>query len=186
MLFPLIVGGSFEALPPVLRAFHAPMTTATPETWRGRADIEAPSGPAAAAVARLFGFPAAGAGIPVAVSVSRRDEPRGPAEIWARDFGGRRMISTLRNRHGVLTETFGPLVFPLDVRADARGLAMVGRGWRLGPLPLPRGLAPRSTATEHQDQEGRFRFDIEIGAPLLGRLVRYRGWLVRAAGVANT
>jgi hypothetical protein len=31
-------------------------------------------------------------------------------------------------------------------------------------------------ATETEEQ-GRFCFDVQIGLPLMGRLVRYRGWL---------
>jgi hypothetical protein len=36
-----------------------------------------------------------------------------------------------------------------------------------------------SLATETVDAAGRFRFDVEMRLPFgLGRLVRYRGWLV--------
>jgi hypothetical protein len=27
------------------------------------------------------------------------------------------------------------------------------------------------------EEDGRFRFDVRIGLPLIGQLVRYRGWL---------
>ena len=27
------------------------------------------------------------------------------------------------------------------------------------------------------EEEGRFRFDVQMGLPLIGQLVRYRGWL---------
>ena len=43
-------------------------------------------------------------------------------------------------------------------------------------LPLPRALWPTIEATE-TEEEGRFCFDVQIGLPLVGRLVRYRGWL---------
>jgi len=62
------------------------------------------------------------------------------------------------------------------------GRAMPGDGvarWRMGPLPLPRFLMPGTVTHEQIDAEGRFAFDVEISAPLVGRLVRYRGWLVR-------
>jgi hypothetical protein len=52
-------------------------------------------------------------------------------------------------------------------------------GWRLGPVPLPRLLAPLTRTHEEVDGEGRFVFDVEISLPLVGRLVRYRGWLAR-------
>ncbi len=50
------------------------------------------------------------------------------------------------------------------------------RGMRCCGLPLPRALWPGIEATE-SEEEGRFRFDVQIGLPLVGRLVRYRGWL---------
>ncbi len=36
-------------------------------------------------------------------------------------------------------------------------------GWSMGPVPLPRFLAPMTRAREWVDDEGRFRFDVEIG-----------------------
>ncbi|MBY0324125.1 MAG: DUF4166 domain-containing protein [Reyranella sp.] len=53
-------------------------------------------------------------------------------------------------------------------------LSMVGMS--CGGLPLPRALWPVIEATE-TEEEGRFRFDVLIGLPFIGRLVRYRGWL---------
>jgi hypothetical protein len=59
-------------------------------------------------------------------------------------------------------------------------------GWRLGPLPLPAFLAPRSLATESQTNTGRFAYDVPISAPLLGRLTRYRGELDLQKSPAKT
>ena len=66
-------------------------------------------------------------------------------------------------------------------RAQGERLVYRVEGWRLGPLPLPRALGPTTTAHEEVDVEGRFVFDVEIRLPLVGRVVRYRGWLVREA-----
>ena len=41
---------------------------------------------------------------------------------------------------------------------------------------VARALWPAIEATE-TEEEGRFHFDVQIGLPLVGRLVRYRGWL---------
>ena len=49
-------------------------------------------------------------------------------------------------------------------------------GMRFAGMPLPRFCWPRIRAAE-TEQEGRFRFDVEIGLPGIGRLVRYRGFL---------
>lgn len=48
---------------------------------------------------------------------------------------------------------------------------------RLGPIALPRALAPKSDTREFVDERGRFRFDVAIGLPLIGQLAHYRGWL---------
>jgi hypothetical protein len=42
---------------------------------------------------------------------------------------------------------------------------------------MPRALRPRSNAYELA-ADGRFHFHVEIGHPLTGLIVRYRGWLV--------
>jgi hypothetical protein len=50
------------------------------------------------------------------------------------------------------------------------------RRWSLFGIPLPAWLGPRSDSFESVDQ-GRFRFHVAISHPLLGSIVRYRGWL---------
>jgi hypothetical protein len=42
---------------------------------------------------------------------------------------------------------------------------------------MPLALAPREDACELV-QDGRFNFQVEIGHPITGLIVRYRGWLV--------
>ena len=51
----------------------------------------------------------------------------------------------------------------------------VKRSWH-----LPSWLAPRSNSYE-TEQDGRFRFHVQISHPWTGLIVRYRGWLVAAA-----
>jgi hypothetical protein len=59
----------------------------------------------------------------------------------------------------------------------ASGLDMIPVRARAGAVPIPRLLMPRIRATERTDAAGRHVFDVEIGLPLIGRLVAYRGWL---------
>jgi hypothetical protein len=88
------------------------------------------------------------------------------------------MVSRLRPlARGMVRESFGPFHFDMAVSADASGISMRVIAWRLGPLPLPSFLAPRSIATETQDAAGRFRFDVPISLPLLGRVTHYSGHL---------
>jgi hypothetical protein len=61
---------------------------------------------------------------------------------------------------------------------DGNKFRLIQRGWRVFGIPLPMALAPRGDTFESEDN-GRFRFHVEIGFPWTGPIVRYRGWLVR-------
>ena len=76
----------------------------------------------------------------------------------------------------MLVERFGVLRFGFDLPSDGEGLAMSLKRWWIGPMPLPAILAPRSPAREWTET-GVFQFDVPIRAPLIGLIVRYRGWL---------
>jgi hypothetical protein len=142
---------------------------------RGEASIAGASGALTSLVARLFGFPPASDRTEVMVT----KRVVGPGhETWTRHMGG----STFRSRFrvigpGEVEERFGPFDFRLRVAASETGVALTPMGWRLGPLPLPLFLAPRSDAREHSDPAGRLHFDVPIALPLLGRLTHYKGWL---------
>ena len=169
--FELALGADLENAPPIVRAMHmaGPGTRLT-----GIADVKGAASPIAALVARLFGMPRAAAAVPLRVTI-RLDPDK---EVWSRRFGDRKMQSRLRYvRPGIVSESFGPFTFDMKVSATPAGLTMTVASWRLGPLPLPKWLAPHTTATETQDEQGRFRFDVPIAAPFLGRLTHYSGWL---------
>jgi hypothetical protein len=81
------------------------------------------------------------------------------------------------HKDGTFWETFGPFSFRLGLAADRDGLVMPVTGWKLGVLPLPRFLAPRSRTREYEDEQGRFCFDVELMLPGLGLFAHYKGWL---------
>ena len=163
--------GAMAGLPPSLRAFHA-NTGAT--VWQGRAAIETGRGIAARVMARLFGFPAAGADMPVTVTVDRR----GREEIWTRNFAGRCFTSHLTLRRGqCIAERFGAISVLLEPLVSGTDLRLPVSGWECLGLSMPRFLAPNSQAREFEDAEGRFRFDVRITLPLVGLITHYRGWL---------
>ncbi len=172
-LFQAVLGPAFDALPAPVRALHMPGGALRAS---GTAQVDGANTLPARLAARLLGLPPAGRDVPVTVRIAAADG----TERWERSFAGRRFRSTLSATPRGLAERFGPLVFALAVTADATGIrAMAVAGWRLGPLPLPRWLAPVSVASETVDASGRFRFDVALHLPLgLGRIVRYRGWLV--------
>jgi hypothetical protein len=62
---------------------------------------------------------------------------------------------------------------------SAGALSLVLRRWDVLGVPMPRFLMPRVVAGESAP-DGRFQFSVEIALPLIGRLVRYRGWLLNS------
>jgi len=62
----------------------------------------------------------------------------------------------------------------LEKQADQ--LHLIARHWRLFGIPMPRFLLPGGASFETVESE-RFHFNVNITAPLIGRIVEYRGWL---------
>ncbi len=176
-LYERILGSAWKELPAEIRAMHQVQTTALAE---GRASVERGRGFLARLAGAVIGFPAATADTPVRV---RFDVAKG-IETWRRSFGAETFHSeqyagTGRDE-GLLCERFGPLTFAMALVLKDGRLSLVLRHWRAFGIPLPMFLCPRSTAHESVE-EGRFRFHVEIGHPLTGLIVRYRGWLVPVA-----
>ena len=175
-LFERVLAG-FDDMPAAVRAAHAPDPACEIE---GQVDIDGAESWAARMIARVFGFPPEGRAQPASVTIERD----GDGETWIRRFGNEIFASHLSagaaaNR---LTERFGPMAFDLDARADASGFELSIRGARLFGVPLPRALAPSTRAGASVDEHGRYRFDVLITLPVVGRLVRYKGWLAPVPG----
>jgi hypothetical protein len=175
-LFETVLGAQASALmPAAIRAFHA--NDAEP-VWQGRAEVLRGDGRAIGLICRLFGLPAAGAELPVTVSVTRGDSFDENCEIWTRSFAGQLFHSRLSlGRNGELREAFGPFSFTLAAAGDREGLSLPIAAWRIFGLPLPRVLMPSAEARETVDEDGRFRFDVRLSLPFFGLLAHYRGWL---------
>jgi len=65
----------------------------------------------------------------------------------------------------------------LALLIDGGRLRLLVRRWSVLGLPLPVTWAPFGDCYEHAEN-GRFCFHVEIGHPLTGPIVSYRGWLV--------
>jgi hypothetical protein len=168
------MAGAYDAMPPAWRAVHdlreGDLIVA------GRASVERGGSLLARLVGAMVGFPKAGEDVPVSVASSRR----GRAEIWRRTFAGRGFTSLQepgegRARH-LLVERFGPLAMAMAPVVEAGRMSLVIRRFTVFGVPLPLRLGP-TTAAYEEVVDGRFRFDVEIGHPLTGMIVRYRGWL---------
>jgi hypothetical protein len=172
-LYRRVLGDAWDRLPEPIRAMH---DLRDERTATGTATIERGTGWPARLVARLFGFPQAGRDVPVTVTFRRREG----AEVWRRRFAGRSFASVQSAGRGrfdkLLAERFGPFVFGLALVLEEDRLRLVLRRWSFLGVPLPLWLAPRGDSHEHADQD-RFNFHVEISHPLMGLIVRYRGWL---------
>lgn len=176
-LYRRMMGERFATLAPEVAAMH--------DVFRdggatGEAVVAGASNWIGGLIARIVGFPPAGRH-PLHVHFQEGDG----SEEWTRDFGGRKFRSRLSQHGAWLIERFGPIRFAFDLLAANGGLTMVMQRWWIGPIPLPKALAPRSTAREWAES-GRFHFDVPIELPFVGRLVHYRGWLkIEGRGVAT-
>jgi hypothetical protein len=172
-LYERILGPAWEDLPGPIRAMHDVDRTLVA---RGRASVERGRGLLAAVVGQLFGFPPAAADTALTV---RFDVAAG-AETWTRSFGATTFSSRQFAGKGrsscLLCERFGPLGFAMALVWNDPRLSLVLRRWSFLGVPLPLWLGPTPIAHESVEH-GRFTFHVEIGHPLTGLIVRYRGWL---------
>lgn len=169
-LYARVMGERFEALPVTVRDMH---DFNGDGGAAGEGSVVRGKHPLARLMGWIVRFPPTGT-YPLHVSFAER----GSAETWTRQFGPHRFSSQLSQRGDCVVERFGPLRFAFALPSDAGGLEMVLRRWSVFRVPLPLRLAPRITGREWQE-EARFRFLVEIRAPMIGDVVRYTGWLER-------
>lgn len=167
------MGDRFAALPPAVRAMHSIIGDGGAE---GEGTVERPSNLFAKIIGAIVRFPPAGH-YPLHVHFA---EAKGQ-EKWTRNFGGHLFSSVLSqdgpDGSGHVAERFGPMRFVFALPSDESGLQMKLQRWTFLGIPMPRALAPRTEASEWQDDQGRFRFDVKIRFPLIGQIVHYTGWL---------
>lgn len=167
-LYEKVMGSEFTKLPASLQKLHRVGRDAG---FHGEAQVTGGSNSLAKLAAKIFGFPPAGNhDLHVHIKV---DEA---GETWTRRFSGKRFSSRLQKTGRHLTESFGPFQFCFDLPITDNGLRMEMSGWKFWSMPLPLFLAPRSRASEW-DEDGRFHFDVPIALPIVGLMVHYRGWL---------
>lgn len=172
-LFQQALGAAYYSLAPSVRRLHG---IRGQMRYVGVANIERGRGPLARLCARVAGLPDEARDAPTRVDFTA-DAQR---ETWRRDFGGRNMASELRYRDGLLCERLGPLDFRYMLHAREGTLWWQVAGVRLYGLPLPVGLFDGVRCRE-REFEGRYEFLVEAQLPVIGRIIRYEGWLAPEA-----
>jgi hypothetical protein len=96
--------------------------------------------------------------------------------VWSRSFDGKVFESTFRRDGDFLVERVGP--FSLYLQPKCEGSRLVYRliATQIGPVSLPRFLAPSLNAWE-SEKDGQYQFEVSVGLPLFGRVIRYAGSL---------
>lgn len=170
-LFARVMGPDFANLPEVTRRLHRGRPAVLAD---GEAAVVGAKNAVGRLMAKLFGLPSEASRVPVRVLIESRDG----REHWTRFFDGRPMRSVMqRAGDGVVEERFGPVAIRMVLVARPDGLDMVRSSGRIGFVPLPKVLLPTIKAEERTEGTRRHRFDVEIGLPVIGRLVAYRGYL---------
>ena len=173
-LYRRLLGEAYQSLPAPLRAMHDLKESMTAA---GFATVTRGQGLLARIAAALIGFPHAGEN--VALRVDFRSE--NGRERWTRSFAGRAFHSTQEQGRGrfewLVCERFGLLCVGMALVLDEGRMRLIVRRWSMFGIPLPLSLAPGGDSYEYAEN-GRFHFHVEIGHPLTGPIVGYRGWLV--------
>ena len=160
------LGDDFAELAPLIQAAHRGRITLSgiAEVTRGRG--------VGGWLAGFLKMPESHPACPMTVEGDHQPE----AMHWARNFNGRKMISIFRREGTHLVESMGPIKLRLRPMAEGGRLVYRLEGAKIGPLTLPRALMPCLLAWEGE-ADGRYAFEVDVGLPIIGRLIRYRGKL---------
>jgi hypothetical protein len=120
----------------------------------------------------MASLPLSGSDVPLSVTI--RVDQKG--ETWARNFGGQRMQSRLWACGSLLAERLGATTLLFTLSAVAGRIEWRVVAVRFLGVPLPVSWFAGACATE-AIVNGRYTFDVSATLPLVGLLIRYRGWL---------
>jgi hypothetical protein len=177
-----VLGADFVRLPPAMKRLAEVHDV---DRFVGVASVERGAGLLSRLIGKMIGFPPA----TDAVEVEVIKTVTAAGENWTRRFGDRSFVSHLSHRSsepGILRERFGPMSFSIRLTVDGERVMWPVERWRYLGLPMPRALRPKSDSIERVDEQGRFRFRVEISLPVVGFVVRYQGWLEPAQAESST
>jgi hypothetical protein len=167
-LFAQLLGVAFDTLAPRVRELH--LRTGL-HTCRGEVEVERGRGVLATLCIRATRLPPSGRG-PLVVEILV-DNGR---ERWTRHIGGHAMRSQLWADDGLLSERLGLVTFGFRLRAREGAIEWQVERVRVLGVPLPARWFAQVGAREYE-HAGRYHFDVRAALPLVGPLLRYRGWL---------
>ncbi len=172
-LYERALGSAYTALPQQIQDIHR---IGKGHVWAGKAQVTRGKGALARLIAMAFGFPQEVSETPVSVKMV----PDKGGERWTRTFGDHVFSSfqyagTGRNA-ALVVERFGLIHVGLATVMNDDKLYLVPRRWTIFGIPLPGFLLPGGDSFEHE-QDGMFRFNVTIKAPIIGLIVAYKGWL---------
>ncbi len=169
-MFAQVLGAPFEQLAPQVRALHSiPLR----QRWSGQGEVLRGNHWLVAPCAWLARLPPSSS---VPVTVEFVTDAGG--ERWNRHFGAARMASRLWQRNGRLFEQLGALRFRFALREEGgQILWRAERAWAFGLVPLPARWFAQVHCRE-REHAGRYEFLVDVSMPLIGRLIRYEGWLL--------
>lgn len=172
-LYEQAMGSAYTKLPLPIQGLHRIDGIST---FEGRAKVTRGKSPVAWLAGLIFRFPKSTIDTPVKVVLSAQNG----VETWERFFDGQRMVSLQEmgtgKWSGLIVEKFGPVAIAMAAIVKDGQMHLITKGWTFLGCPLPGWLAPGGEIFEH-DSDGRFNFHVDICAPLIGRLVKYEGWL---------
>jgi hypothetical protein len=178
-VFQQVLRAPFFNLPDSLRTLHSTRGVAS---YQGRVDVERGSSLLARLCGGMVKLPPAMCDAPLTLVL----QADARAEIWQREFNGHRLNSRMRCRKRMLCERIGPLAFRYVLHSSAAGVIYwnVARVRLLGVVPLPVRLFAGLQCHEYE-QDGIYRFVVDVRMPMAGLLIRYQGWLAPAVSALS-
>ncbi|WP_434053278.1 MAG: DUF4166 domain-containing protein [Roseibium sp.] len=169
VLYQSILGESLKQVPPQIREMHifARRAAGTANVWWG-------ASPAARLICRLASLPQARDKAPIETSFTEIDG----GERWVRRFDGQPfatdMIAGNDEAFPCMLERLGPFLFKMRVTASSEGIDLTPEHVFLGPVKIPKALAPKATGRERVVDD-RYSLSVEVSFPLVGKVFGYAG-----------
>jgi hypothetical protein len=159
---------SFDNLPETLRRIH----DGQPKALLGRCVVERGNHWLVKWLAPMASLPPSSSDTVLSVNILVAEQ----GETWIRTFGTHRMESRLWAQGALLAEQLGATTLVFNLLAVHGRIEWRVVGARFLGVPLPLSWFAGASATEAIIGD-RYTFEVCATLPLVGLLVRYRGWL---------